>query len=217
MKFSYRVTFIAVSCLVLVFTLGSITGRWYWEREPASKSVLVKSKDWSRHVSKSNPTFTPAVRDTSSECVFSRQRKAKSDVYMADLLQMISDGEKAVGTGEEVPLGVREKKNSPLKIIVVPHSHNDPGWHKTVDVYFADQSKHTLNNMVEKLRKYPEMKFVWAETIFLDLWWRELDHSQRGKMALLLSYYRWHRHHTINPGWRYAQNAVSKLIAYINA
>ena len=86
----------------------------------------------------------------------------------------------------QVPLGVREKKeNRPLKIIVVPHSHNDPGWHKTVDAYFVDQSKLTLDNMVEKLQKYPKMKFVWAEIVFLDLWWRGLDQFQRGKSTLL--------------------------------
>ena len=50
--------------------------------------------------------------------------------------------------------------------------------------YFEDQSKHTLDNMLEKLQKYPKMKFVWAETVFLDLWWRDLDKFQRGMNIL---------------------------------
>ena len=51
---------------------------------------------------KSSPTLVPAVRDTSTECLFSHQPEAKSDVCTADLLKMINDGVKATGTGEEV-------------------------------------------------------------------------------------------------------------------
>jgi len=69
--------------------------------------------------------------------------------------------------------------NPKLQIIVVPHSHNDPGWHKTVDGYYEDQTKHILNNMVHKLLKYPKMTFVWAETVFLAMWWKDLKADMR--------------------------------------
>lgn len=73
-----------------------------------------------------------------------------------------------------------------LRVIVVPHSHNDPGWHKTVDGYFADQTRHILDNMVEKLLKYPKMTFVWAESVFLSLWWKELDEKTRRDVRQLI-------------------------------
>lgn len=73
-----------------------------------------------------------------------------------------------------------------LRVIVVPHSHNDPGWHKTVDGYFADQTRHILDNMVEKLLKYPKMTFVWAESVFLSLWWKDLDEEARREVRQLI-------------------------------
>ncbi len=171
---------------MLLISLGLLTTKWYQEKQPASKEALTESMEWSQTILRTRPTPKPAVRDT-SECSFGHQKKAPSDVCTNDLLQMINDGKFPSGTGEEeeeptVPM----KKKGPLKIIVVPHSHNDPGWHKTVDNYFEDQSKHTLNNMVDKLLKYPKMTFVWAESVFLDLWWQDLDFEQRGAVRKLI-------------------------------
>ncbi len=85
----------------------------------------------------------------------------------------------------QVPPGIRERKGGKLKVIVVPHSHNDPGWHKTLEAYYEDQTKHILDNAIEKLVTYPKMKFVWAETVFLDMWWKDADKEQRGTLCVL--------------------------------
>ncbi|KAI0220195.1 Alpha-mannosidase 2 [Lamellibrachia satsuma] len=75
---------------------------------------------------------------------------------------------------------------TPLTIIVVPHSHNDPGWQKTVGEYFEDQTKHILDNMVEKLLMYPKMTFLWAETVFLSMWWKHLDSPTKESVKRLI-------------------------------
>ena len=57
----------------------------------------------------------------------------------------------------------------------MPHSHADPGWQKTTNEYYTDQTKHIFTHMVNKLTQHPDLAFVWAETIYLSLWWNELE------------------------------------------
>ncbi|XP_050294969.1 alpha-mannosidase 2 isoform X2 [Anthonomus grandis grandis] len=61
----------------------------------------------------------------------------------------------------------------PLKVIIVPHSHNDPGWLKTFESYFHVSSKQIMSNMVAKLQEYNNLTFIWSEISFLNSWWEE--------------------------------------------
>ena len=70
----------------------------------------------------------------------------------------------------------------------MPHSHNDPGWVKTLDVYYRGQTKIILNNIVDALYGHPKRKFIWAETIFLSMWFsdKEVTDDRKNKFKELL-------------------------------
>lgn len=65
-----------------------------------------------------------------------------------------------------------------LRIFVVPHSHNDPGWVKTFDTYFQQQTKAILTNAVDWLNKHPDMRMIWAEVSYLSAWWETVSSDQ---------------------------------------
>ncbi|KAI5341084.1 hypothetical protein L3X38_020358 [Prunus dulcis] len=73
-----------------------------------------------------------------------------------------------------------------LKVIVVPHSHNDPGWKLTVEEYYERQSKHILDTIVDTLSKDTRRKFIWEEMSYLERWWRDSSDLKRESFTNLV-------------------------------
>ncbi|XGW19828.1 hypothetical protein V3C99_003566 [Haemonchus contortus] len=72
----------------------------------------------------------------------------------------------------------RTSDHEKIKVIVVPFTHTDPGWLKTFDSYSKDTDD-TLDAMYEFFLTHPDMTFMWAETIFLEHWWRKQNDTVR--------------------------------------
>ncbi|OQV21401.1 Alpha-mannosidase 2x [Hypsibius exemplaris] len=74
-----------------------------------------------------------------------------------------------------------------LKVFVVPFSHSDPGWLMTVDQYLSVYTKNTLDLVLERLQKWPDMTFIWAEVSFFELWWQTLDEVKKEQARKLVA------------------------------
>lgn len=61
------------------------------------------------------------------------------------------------------------------QVIILPHSHADPGWLKTFEEYYAQQTRSILDNVAAKLTEHKNMTFIWTEIAFFALWWDRYD------------------------------------------
>ncbi|XP_033933121.1 alpha-mannosidase 2-like, partial [Pseudochaenichthys georgianus] len=106
-----------------------------------------------------------------------------------------------------------EWDETPLEVILVPHSHNDPGWLKTFDNYYHDQTKHILNNMLTKLSEDSRRKMIWAEISYFSKWWEELDQKKRDTVKRLLA---GGQLEMVTGGWVMADEANSHYYALLD-
>jgi len=124
----------------------------------------------------------------------SNMRKYPADIETADMfptLELEPDWmERREYWGSQMEDRFQRRKplwsQLPLRVIVMPHSHNDPGWLKTVEGYFATATKSIITNMVDKLTQHTNMTFIWTEMSYLSMWWEVAQPDMRDKLRVLL-------------------------------
>ncbi|XP_078448759.1 alpha-mannosidase 2x-like [Lampetra planeri] len=135
--------------------------------------------------------FPASVSVADGDCRFSSEASQTTgrDVQMLDVYRLLPFDNPDGGVwrqGFDITYDVGAWEQRPLQIIVVPHSHNDPGWLKTFDKYYVDQTQHILNHMVTKLLEDRRRSFVWAEVSFFAKWWDAADSQRRHSVRRLV-------------------------------
>ncbi|XP_071451784.1 alpha-mannosidase 2 [Hetaerina americana] len=121
-------------------------------------------------------------------CAANPEIPPKTDIQMLDVYKNLKfdnpdGGAWKQGWKVEYPHGHWDGRAArPLKVFVVPHSHNDPGWIRTFEEYFSTQTRKIINNMAGNIGSTPGGRFVWAEISFLDLWWQGASPEERERV-----------------------------------
>ena len=74
-----------------------------------------------------------------------------------------------------------------VNVHLVPHTHDDVGWLKTVDQYYYGSQTHyqkagvqyILDTVVQELIQNKDRRFIYVETAFFWKWWKEQDNKMR--------------------------------------
>ncbi|KAI3712813.1 hypothetical protein L1987_71379 [Smallanthus sonchifolius] len=120
--------------------------------------------------------------------------------------------------GYETGGGIVEGK---LNVHLVPHSHDDVGWLKTVDQYFIGSNnsiqvacvENVLDSVVVSLLRDPNRKFIFAEMAFFRRWWLIQSGEIQAQVKKLVSA---GRLEFVNGGWCMHDEAATHYIDMID-
>ncbi|KAG5331257.1 MA2B1 mannosidase, partial [Acromyrmex charruanus] len=110
----------------------------------------------------------------------------------ARIPQTTPDAEATKKCGYEACHPTHPKK---LNIHMVPHTHDDVGWLKTVDqYYFGSRStiqkagvQYILDSVIKALLADPSRRFIYVETAFFWKWWLRQDEKVRADVKMLIN------------------------------
>lgn len=82
-----------------------------------------------------------------------------------------------------------------LNVHLVPHSHDDVGWLKTVDQYYVGSNnsirgacvQNVLDSVISALLEDENRKFIYVEIAFFQRWWRQQSPKLKAKVRDLVN------------------------------
>ncbi|XP_022090706.1 alpha-mannosidase 2-like [Acanthaster planci] len=185
--------------------------------DPVHQPIQVDSKLPVQSWKPLPPFDVPRAEVGKEECAFAAVPNGNNvDIQMLDVYNTLRFDNPDGGVwkqGYDIKYDPNQWNEDPLKVFVVPHSHNDPGWIKTVDKYFKDQTVHILDNMVVKLQEHPKMRFIWAEISYFSMWWERTSQQSRDITKRLLEE---GRLEIVTGGWVMTDEANSNYFAMVD-
>ncbi|KAF5192814.1 Alpha-mannosidase [Thalictrum thalictroides] len=108
-----------------------------------------------------------------------------------------------------------------LNVHLVPHSHDDVGWLKTVDQYYLGFNntiqgacvRNVLDSVVDALVRDPNRKFIYAEQAFFQRWWAEQSVQKQEEVRKLVNL---GQLEFVNGGWCMHDEATTHYIDMID-
>ncbi|XP_056266285.1 lysosomal alpha-mannosidase isoform X2 [Pseudoliparis swirei] len=108
-----------------------------------------------------------------------------------------------------------------LNVHLVPHTHDDVGWLKTVDqYYYGDRNavqhagvQYVLDSVVEQLLQDGARRFIYVETAFFSRWWKQQSGATRAAVRRLVDE---GRLEFVNGGWCMSDEATTHYGAAID-
>ncbi|XP_055376537.1 lysosomal alpha-mannosidase-like isoform X1 [Condylostylus longicornis] len=86
-------------------------------------------------------------------------------------------------------------KPNMINVHIVPHTHDDVGWLKTVDQYYYGSKtgiqkagvQYIIDSVIDELLSDPNKKFIYVESAFFFKWWHEQTEEHREKVKELVN------------------------------
>ena len=108
-----------------------------------------------------------------------------------------------------------------VNVHIVPHTHDDVGWLKTVDQYYSGTNRHIdgagvkyiLDSVVQELQKDSRRTFIYVEIAFFIRWWREQSDTTKDIVKKLVAN---KQLEFINAGWSMNDEATTDYNAIID-
>ncbi|XP_078660424.1 lysosomal alpha-mannosidase-like isoform X1 [Branchiostoma floridae x Branchiostoma belcheri] len=108
-----------------------------------------------------------------------------------------------------------------INVHLVPHTHDDVGWLKTVDQYYYGANttiqragvQYILDGVIPQLEANPRRRFIYVEMAFFKRWWDEQDEDMHGRVKKLVDE---GRLEFINGGWCMNDEASTHYNAIID-
>ena len=108
-----------------------------------------------------------------------------------------------------------------LQIHLVPHTHNDVGWLKTVDQYYYGANnniqiagvQYILDSVIPALEANPTRRFIYVEIAFFSRWWLQQTPAMQARVKALVER---GQLEFINGGWCMNDEATTHYNAIID-